>query len=231
MSLTLKQILDVALGSAGVTVPTTWIGTNNLATANQVKAIANQSVLALRDYNLQKQVRQYSFTLTSESSTYALPQDFLSIVPDTMWVQESLWRVDFPTDPTVWAYLKASAGPPGIWVRCRIINGFFEFYEPQEGMIVGFEYFSNATIQDGTTGAPKEYFSQDSDIWLLDDALIIADIKWRYKAEKGLDYQTDYKLYQDRLNAFLGTQGGAKTIMPTYPWTPEPLCNLWQLPQ
>lgn len=231
MSLTLKQILDTALGSTGVTVPATWIGSNNIATANQVKAIANQSVLALRDYDLQKQVRSYAFTLTSASDTYALPADFLSIVPDTMWIQNSLWRVDFPTDPTVWAYLKASAGPPGIFVRCRLINGFFEFYEPQDDLLVGYEYYSNATIQDGTTGTPKEYFTQDSDVWLLDDALIIADIKWRYKAEKGLDWQTDYKMYQDRLNAFLGTQGGAKTIMPTYPWTPEPLANLWQLPQ
>ncbi len=231
MSLTLNQILDIALGSTGVNVPATWIGSNNLATANQVKAIANQSVLALRDYPLQKQTREYSFTLTSESSTYALPADFLSIVPDTMWIQNSLWRVDFPTDPTVWAYLTASAGPPGIWVRCRLINNFLEFYQPQEGMVVGFEYVSNAFIQDGTTGDPKQLFSQDSDVWLLDDSIIIADIKWRYKAEKGLEYQTDYKLFQDRLNAFLGTQSGAKTIMPTYPWTPEPLCNLWQLPQ
>jgi hypothetical protein len=109
--------------------------------------------------------------------------------------------VDFPTDPTVWAYLTASAGPPGIWVRCRLINNFLEFYQPQEGMVVGFEYVSNALIQDGTTGDPKQLFSQDSDVWLLDDSIIIADIKWRYKAEKGLDYQTDYKLFQDRLNA------------------------------
>ena len=183
MSLTLKQILDIALGSTGVTVPTTWIGSNNLTTANQVKAIANQSVLTLREYALQKQIREYSFTLSSTSSTYAMPADFMSIVPDTMWVQDSLWRVDFPTDPTVWAYLRASAGPPGIFVRCRIINDFFEFYQPQEGMVVGYEYYSNALIQDGTTGEPKEFFSQDSDVWLLVDAVIIAGIKWRYKAE------------------------------------------------
>lgn len=231
MSLTLKQILDIALGSTGVTVPTTWIGSNNLSTANQVKAIANQSVLTLRGYALQKQIREYSFTLSSTSSTYAMPADFMSIVPDTMWVQDSLWRVDFPTDPTVWAYLRASAGPPGIFVRCRIINDFFEFYQPQEGMVVGYEYYSNALIQDGTTGEPKEFFSQDSDVWLLDDAVIISDIKWRYKAEKGLEYQTDYKLYQDRLRDFLGTQGGSKTIMPSNPWNPEPIANLWQLPQ
>lgn len=89
MSLTLKQILDIALGSTGVTVPTTWIGSNNLTTANQVKAIANQSVLTLREYALQKQIREYSFTLSSTSSTYAMPADFMSIVPDTMWVQDS----------------------------------------------------------------------------------------------------------------------------------------------
>lgn len=231
MSLTLKQILDIALGSTGVNVPATWIGSNNLATANLVKAIANQSVLALREYPLQKQTRQYSFTLTSASDTYALPSDFLNIVPDTMWVQESLWRVDFPTDPTVWAYLTASAGPPGIWVRCRLINNFLEFYQPQEGMVVGFEYVSNALIQDGTTGDPKQLFSQDSDVWMIDDSLLIADIKWRYKAEKGLEYQTDFKLFKDSLANFLGTQSGAKTIIPSNPWNPEPLCNLWQFPE
>lgn len=228
---TLKAILDIALGSVGVTVPTTWIGSNNLATANLVKAIANQSVLTLREYNLQKQTREYSFTLSSASDTYALPADFLNIVPDTMWIQQSLWRVDFPTDPTIWAYLRASAGPPGIWVHCRLINGFFQFYEPQDGLVVGFEYYSNAMIQDGTTGEPKQLFTQDSDVWLLDDALIIADIKWRYKEQKGLDYQLDYKLYQDRLRDFLGTQIGAKTIMPHDPWNPEPMCNLWQYPE
>ncbi len=231
MSLTLKQILDISLGSTGVNVPATWIGSNNLATANLVKAIANQSVLALREYPLQKQTRQYSFTLTSASDTYALPSDFLNIVPDTMWVQESLWRVDFPTDPTVWAYLTASAGPPGIWVRCRLINNFLEFYQPQEGMVVGFEYVSNALIQDGTTGDPKQLFSQDSDVWMIDDSLLIADIKWRYKAEKGLEYQTDFKLFKDSLANFLGTQSGAKTIIPSNPWNPEPLCNLWQFPE
>lgn len=231
MSLTLKQILDIALGSTGVNVPATWIGSNNLATANLVKAIANQSVLALREYPLQKQTRQYSFTLTSASDTYALPSDFLNIVPDTMWVQESLWRVDFPTDPTVWAYLTASAGPPGIWVRCRLINNFLEFYQPQEGMVVGFEYVSNSLIQDGTTGEPKQLFSQDSDVWMIDDSLLIADIKWRYKAEKGLEYQTDFKLFKDSLANFLGTQSGAKTIIPSNPWNPEPLCNLWQFPE
>jgi len=231
VSLTLKQILDIALGSTGVNVPATWIGSNNLATANLVKAIANQSVLALREYPLQKQTRQYSFTLTSASDTYALPSDFLNIVPDTMWVQESLWRVDFPTDPTVWAYLTASAGPPGIWVRCRLINNFLEFYQPQEGMVVGFEYVSNALIQDGTTGEPKQLFSQDSDVWMIDDSLLIADIKWRYKAEKGLEYQTDFKLFKDSLANFLGTQSGAKTIIPSNPWNPEPLCNLWQFPE
>lgn len=231
MSLTLKQILDIALGSTGVNVPATWIGSNNLATANLVKAIANQSVLALREYPLQKQTRQYSFTLTSASDTYALPSDFLNIVPDTMWVQESLWRVDFPTDPTVWAYLTASAGPPGIWVRCRLINNFLEFYQPQEGMVIGFEYVSNALIKDGTTGEPKQLFSQDSDVWMIDDSLLIADIKWRYKAEKGLEYQTDFKLFQDSLANFLGTQSGAKTISPSNPWNPEPLCNLWQFPE
>ena len=65
MSMTLKEILDIALGSCGVTVPTTWIGTNNLATSNQVKALANQFVFSIRQYPLQKQTREYSFTLTS----------------------------------------------------------------------------------------------------------------------------------------------------------------------
>lgn len=230
MSQTLKQILDTALGSTGVTVTGTWIGTNNVATANQVKAIANQSVMALREYPLQKQVRQYSFTLTSASNTYTLPADFLRIVPDTMWVQNSLWRVDMPTDPTIWAYLTASNAPTGIFVKCRLINGVFEFHEPQEGLVIGFEYVSKNLIQDGSTGQLKELFSQDSDIWLSDDALITTDIKWRYKAEKGLDFQADYKLFQDQLGKVLGTQSGAKTISPIEPWNPAPIANLWATP-
>lgn len=228
MSLTLKQILDTAIGSTGATVPATWIGSNNIASANQLKAIANQSVLALREYPFQKQSRPYSFTLTSDSNTYALPPDYFEIVPDSMWIQNSLWRVDFPTDPTVWAYLRARAGPSGIYVHARLLNGFLEVYQPQEGLLVGFEYLSNAQITDGTTGAPVQFFSQDSDVWLGDDGLITADIKWRYKAEKGLDFQTDIQLFRKQLGDFLGRDKGAKTIGPLDPWNPAPQCNLWQ---
>lgn len=228
MSLTLKQILDISIGACGVTVPATWIGSNNVSSSNQLLAIANQSVMGLRERGFQKQIRSHSFTLTSESSAYALPSDFFAIVPDTMWMGDSLWLVDFPTDPTVWAYLTAGAGFTGNPQQARFINGFLEFFEPQDGLAIGFEYLSNAPITDGSTGAPKQLFTQDADVWLLDDGLITTDIKWRYKAEKGLDFMADLELFKRQLINVMGRDGGAQTILSCIPEDdPPPYCNLW----
>ena len=200
-------------------------------------ALANQAVLSLRERRFQAQLREYSFTTSSTSTRYAPPLDSLGIVPDTMWMQSSSWRVDFPTDPTVWAYLRASAGPSGVQIRARMIQNAIEIWQPQDGIPIGYEYYTRNCVFgydtgfDPPIGVPKELFTTDQDTHVFDDLLLIADIKWRFKKEKGFnDWQVDFEAFKAQLNAVMGRDAGAKTIEPCMPWDPSPHANLWAYP-
>lgn len=235
MSLTLKQTLDMMIQSCGLIAPPSW--TQGQQDDLQCVALANQAVLSLRERKFQAQLREYSFTTSEESTRYAPPLDSLGIVPDTMWMQSSIWRVDFPTDPTVWAYLRASAGPSGVVIRARMIQNAIEIWQPQDGIPIGYEYYTKNCVFgydagfDPPIGVPKELFTTDQDTHVFDDALLIADIKWRYKKEKGFnDWQVDFEAFKAQLNTVMGRDAGAKTIQPLLPRDPSPHANLWVYP-
>lgn len=63
--------------------------TNNLATSNQVKALANQSVLSIRQYPTVKADARVSVHADQRIEHLRAAAGFFSIVPDTMWVQEN----------------------------------------------------------------------------------------------------------------------------------------------
>lgn len=228
MSLTLKQTLDMVVSSTGALPSNSWANSTN-SSDRQMVALANLSVMYLRDRRFQAQIKQTQFTTSADSTRYAPPTSMLGIVPDTMWVQSSMWKVDFPTDPTVWAYLLARGGPSGVQVKARMIDNAIEIYEPQGGITIGYEYYTKACVFDERIF--KELFESDTDQHLFDDALLIADIKWRYKKEKGIDdWQIDRQLARDQLIDVLGSDAGAKTIEPCQPWDPSPKFNAWVYP-
>ena len=224
MSLTLRQVLDLVSTTSGMLAPTTWTGSNNVAD-KQVVGLANLAILYLREKRFQAQIRSYTYTL-SAATIYAPPADLLAFEPDTMWAQNTIWKVDFPTDPTAWAYLKASAGPAGVVIQARYINNFIEVYQPTADIEIGVEYYTKDCVISG--GVPQELFTTDNDTSIFDDSLMIAEIKWRYKKEKGFpDWEVDFKLAQNQLNTVLGRDRAAQTINPVDPYSPSPYANLW----
>jgi hypothetical protein len=155
-----------------------------------------------------------------------------------MWAQSSIWKVDLPTDPTIWAYLNASAGPSGVVIRARVINDAFEVWQPTDGLQIGVEYITKncvITTQTNPSQDPpvsiayRELFTTDDDTCLFDDNLIISDIKWRYKKELGMDdWQVDMELFKRQLNEVMGRDKAAKTIEPEgMTYNPSPQANLW----
>lgn len=230
MDLTLKQSLDMVAGSVGMLPPTSWANSNNQANRQMIH-IANETVLALREKKFQTQRKQWAFTLTADSTRYTPPSDYLQFEPDTMWAQSSLWRVTLPTDPTVWAYLQASAGPSGVQIQARYLNNAVEVYQPIGDLPMGVEYLSKYCVVTawtggvltsldagtqslgGSLGSYKALFTDDSDTHLFDDALFVAEVKWRYKKAKGFDdWPVDKKDADDKLITVLGRDGGARII-------------------
>lgn len=244
MPKTLKQLLDQVNGEIGFDIPGQYIG-NTDSNIVQIVAIAQKQAKILRDLRLQKLVRQAQISMKVDGivdptddriTSFPLPSDFYSEVPDTAYQFGRIDPAQLPTSAPTWAYLRSRSGPQGLLVRCRIINGRFAVFSPDTTQRVDFEYISSNPINQPATGADSEVvttgdqFKTDGDTWLLDDALFEAAVKWRYCQAKGLEgwqqYQQDYQSYESELRA---RDQGAQTIYwpGSYPYPGEPYTNLW----
>lgn len=245
MSKTLKQLLDQVCPEIGFDTPASYIGNSNDPNIQTMVAIAQRVATLQRDLSLQKLVKQAEIDLTNGTATaqdmvftYALPSDFYSLVSDTVYQAGRIDPAMMPTTSPAWAYLNSRSGPAGMRVYCRFINDRLYVFSPENAQTLSFEYISNKPIQQVTPSTPQpspnptylQQFTNDADIWLLDDPLFEMAVKWRYKREKGIEGwqedKSDYQLYENEVR---GRDGGAQTIYPPGLWPNpgEPFTNLW----
>jgi len=227
--MTLKQILDQVFGESGFEIPDVYVNNPN-PNVLQAYYIANRSARSLRDIRLQRDgynVGRHSVTMTT-AKTYSLPTDFFSYVPDTATLDGTAIKVEVPTSPDTWAYLLALGGQLGGLFYVRFFNDSINVLNPQAGGTLSFEYQRYAPVVDGTSGAYKPQFEKDTDIWDRDEDLLSLDIKWRFKREKGLDWEGDLQIFNKYVNALRARDAGSESIMPPRFFGPsEPYTNLW----
>lgn len=83
---------------------------------------------------------------------------------------------------------------------------------PTAGHTWAFEYISKNWIlgADGTTY--KEYFTLDTDTILLPESIILMGLRWRWKKEKGLSYDEDFRTYEMQVQDALSRDGMKQTL-------------------
>jgi len=197
----IKAILDEVLRESGFTAPSAYATSNNDAD-KQAFALANRALRTLTTDSWRSLYRAHTFTMTS-ATAYDLPVDYREIVPDTMWNTNSNLKVIIPPSDEVWAYLQANDVATGVQEIARITEGQLHIENPTPGSGIRFEYITNhpVTANDTTT---KARFTADNDTCLLDDDLLIMDIKWRWNKLKGLPWEADLqeaKIYQKSVRA------------------------------
>ncbi len=221
MATTVKAIIDRVLLSAGFQTSTSYVSTQEMALANESARVLVQLPLTPR--------RIQGTIAMTVATTYSLPTDFFELVPDTVFMENNLNPVSWPTPPMVWDQYRAGNIQPGAVLFCRQFGGSLQILNPVNGVNLLFEYLSYNPIQATGGGAFKPLFTLDTDEWLQDDDLLAKDFKWRWKKEKGLDWQADQADYVGYMRGMLGRTQGAMTIRPTQPWPAgEPYTNLWR---
>lgn len=213
MSLALSAILTQVEGECGFYPSSTYFGSSNTG-ALQCAYLANAAAATLKRHAWQYLRTQATIAVTAATS-YALPADFWCYVPDTMFKTGNAYGVILPTTEPVWAAIRSTSGS-GVVYNCRFFQDKLQVVNPKNGDVLNYEYISRYAI--AATGAPttpvKERFTLDTDKWLLDDELIIRDIKWRLKKERGFDdWQSDREDFQLYFNSLKGLQSGAITII------------------
>ena len=213
----------------GVPRPSTVVSSTDQQ-VRQLYAFANEEGDELaRGFAWQILLTQDTFTtVASPTQSAAIPADWLSFVPDSMW-NRSLTRPVFgPISPQDWQIIQAN-GPLGtIDSYFRVRGGNFLITPtPAAGNTIAYEYVSLNWCADNG-GTPKSSYTADNDVARLSERLISMGIRWRFKAAKGLDYAEDMATYEREKAIQQAKDKGLQTVSlsrPAYelpgPYIPE----------
>ncbi len=223
----LREILSAVLGEAGFLVPDAFVGSNSPDDVQMVY-LANRASSFLLEKGFQRLHKRSSITLTTATS-YDLPNDFLELVPDTARVNGRIDTLNLPTSAPLWAYLQASTAASNYIVKARILDNKLNVFSPSPGDVVSFEYVSKYPVLGADGVTYQQRFLADLDSWLLDDDLIVLEVRWRFERAKGLpDWQATAAEAQQYRNSVMGRDSSSQTILSNDgPFDPAPYTNLW----
>ena len=169
----------------------------------QLVGLANEIVEdLLRRWNWQQLRKEAVIEASAEEnqgSLKVIAPGCARILNDTIWDRDTRLPI-YRENPQNWQFQQAlNYSSP--FPRYRIMDGCLYLYPaPAEGTILAFEYQSSAPIVDRTDPDQpvyKEYFTKDTDEFLLPETLLIKGLRWRWKEEKGLPYMEPFRNYED----------------------------------
>lgn len=227
--MTLLELVQSFCQRTGLAVPTLAVG-NTDPQVIQLIALLNEVV---EDIVIRRpsgwttlQLEATFTTLAAEDQgllTTLAPYGFISIINDTIFNRTQRLPGFGPTSPQTWQYMKAS-GLTGPFNNYRIKEGrLFLYPAPPAGQTYAFEYLSTYAVSatNGTTFKP--YFTVDTDYFRLNEVLLLRGLRWKWKKEKGFEYDEERDEYETYLAELMGKDGtrpklsmsqGTPTIQP-----------------
>lgn len=209
--MSLLSVIQQFSPRTGLPVPAAAIGSGDNQVL-QLVALCNEVVEDLCDrWTWQILTREALFTtVTGEDQgliTTIAPNGFLRILQETIFNRTLRLPLFGPLWASDWQALKAlpTTGP---FYKYRIRGNRLLFMPAGiAGHTCAFEYATSFAIlaNDGTTY--KSSFTADTDTFILDEKLLLAGLRWKWKYEKGLDYAEDFRRYEQLANNAAGRDG------------------------
>jgi hypothetical protein len=180
----------------------------------QMVAIANRTQIEVREFYPWMLARKVLvIPLVSGQTEYALPADFSEIVPDSAWETDGSRKIDVPVPDTRWYMYKFSTLSDAGTLRARVYGKTLEVQKDFAGTnSITLEYDSTSSIESGT-GTPKEKFTEDTDVWLLDEEVLTLGIQANWAVAKMLPQANAWmQNYMDNMGEAVGRTTGGQTI-------------------
>ena len=128
-----------------------------------------------------------TITTVDGTSDYALATDFDRLIPETIWDRTNQRRVYGPEIPAVNRARMESITQVGIQKFARQVGSSLRITPtPDSVTTIAYEYISNKWARKADSTAQTEFLI-DSDTSVFNPYLLIAGVKWRFRAAKGLD--------------------------------------------
>ena len=143
---------------------------------------------------------------------YPLPSDWGNPIGDTMWDRTNRWPVNGAKSPQEWQSFKSGIVYAGPRLRFRIQGNTINMNPPPANAhALAFEYISKGFVYD-TSGNVKTSFTDDTDVSIYDDSLLITGLKAKFKAAKGLDGSFDLAEFVELLGVCKAQDTSAPTL-------------------
>jgi len=148
----------------------------------------------------------------SQGKLTTLAPGFRFIKNRTIWDRTDQLPVIGPISGQDWQSLKARTNTgPRYQYRIR---GDELLSNPiaAAGHTWAFEYHSNNWILDPDGVTRKSEFTNDNDTFLLPENVLLLGLRWRWLAEKGLNYSEVFNMYESQLMDTMGRDGGKPVL-------------------
>lgn len=199
----------------GIPKPTTVFGSTDkqvLQAMNLLEEEANDLSSRHQWQVLIKEVSHTTLAAEDQGAMSTIAQGFNYIRNNTMWDFTDDLPVLGPVSGEQWQALKATASTgPRYQFRIRG-DKLLANPTPTAGHTWKFEYATKYPILDADGTTLKEFFTADTDTFLLPDSLLLLGLRWRWAREKGLSYAELFQSYELQVKDAIGRDGGKKKL-------------------
>ncbi len=190
--------------------PPTALAGSTQALSQRIIALIYDEARFLRNQKVfPQQRRPGNLTTVSGDSTYALPADFWSWVPDTVYNSNLKRPMNYITPAQ---YYNQQYGVQNLtYPSYRIFGADFNNLSANgqlniqptpttNGEVYYYEYVTRFMFSNSTFSNQFEVINADTDYCLFDDDLMLKGLEWRFRESKGMDY-AEQKAEHDKMVA------------------------------
>ena len=208
----LVGILNAVLGEAGFLERTSFTDSAD-PDDKQMVAIANRVMEDIRTfYDWSALVKTFHVDVQTGQTVYPLPEDYYSLVSDSAWETNGSRKVDLPVPRNRWFVYKFSSLTDAGTVRARLYGDSIEIHEPSVTTGFDLEYVTRYLVES-SDGTPKATFTKDTDVFLLEDDLLIKGVLARWGRTKMMPMAPDWdREYKQELTYQVGRDNSGQTI-------------------
>jgi len=194
---TLLQIVQNFCQATGLPTPLTVSGSTDTQVI-QILALMNEgldNLVVMPWAQLEKVATFVSTAVENQGALETIAPGFRSLVGDTLWSNTNRLIGAGSISPQDSQALRIW-GTPSALVQFREVGGNLLFIPAgASGLTYSFEYKSQNAVM-AVDLSTKQYFTQDTDVPILPDNVILADLRWRWKCEKELAYAESFRTFE-----------------------------------
>ena len=147
----------------------------------------------LRDHDWSNLYTTASITLATASSSYSLPTDFERLIEDSGWDRTNQFPMtgNIPVQQHQY-WLSSLVTAPSTRKEYRLFLGnnastLYIHPTPDASESLSFIYIKKYWATDSLGNNPADTITADTDLTLYKPELLVKELKWRFRAAKGLD--------------------------------------------